>query len=136
MKSSENGRILLTAFLQKRSRIFHMWRSRFCVLTEKYLITYKGTEKNSESTESLNLSECSSVSKADQSLGKNNTFLLVHRNRNYYFLCKNSAEQEEWVETIEQIIEMNNEIKNKIENDNLQNNNNNNNNDNNIKNDG
>ena len=116
MNSSENGKILLSTYLQKRSRIFHFWRSRFCVLTERYFITYKGTEKNSSSTDSINLSECTSVNNSDQYLGKSNTFELVHRNRSYYFMCKNKEAQEEWIEALEQIIELNNE--NRIENDN------------------
>ena len=116
MNSSENGKILLSTYLQKRSRIFHFWRSRFCVLTERYFITYKGTEKNSSSTDSINLSECTRVNNSDQYLGKSNTFKLVHRNRSYYFMCKNKEAQEEWIEALEQIIELNNE--NRIENDN------------------
>ena len=116
MNSSENGKILLSTYLQKRSRIFHFWRSRFCVLTERYFITYKGTEKNSSSTDSINLSECTRVTNSDQYLGKSNTFELVHRNRSYYFMCKNKEAQEEWIEALEQIIELNNE--NRIENDN------------------
>ena len=116
MNSSENGKILLSTYLQKRSRIFHFWRNRFCVLTERYFITYKGTEKNSSSTDSINLSECTRVNNSDQYLGKSNTFELVHRNRSYYFMCKNKEAQEEWIEALEQIIELNNE--NKIENDN------------------
>ena len=116
MNSSENGKILLSTYLQKRSRIFHFWRNRFCVLTERYFITYKGTEKNSSSTDSINLSECTRVNNSDQYLGKSNTFELVHRNRSYYFMCKNKEAQEEWIEALEQIIELNNE--NRIENDN------------------
>ena len=115
MNSSENGKILLTAFLQKRSKIFHIWRNRFCVLTERYIISYKGIEKNSQSTESINLSECIRVNNSDQYLGKANTFELVHKDRSYYFICKNREVQEEWIEAIEQIIEINNE--NKINND-------------------
>ena len=116
MNSSENGKIFLTSFLQKRSKIFHFWNNRFCVLTEKYLITYKGTAKNSECTESINLADCSNVREADQYLGKNYSFELVHRNRSYYFICKKKEEQEEWIEAIEHIIEINNEIKNNNEN--------------------
>ena len=116
MNSSENGKILLTSFLQKRSKILHFWRRRFCVLTERYFITYKGAEKESESTESINLSECERINNSDNYLGKNNTFEIVHRNRSYYFMCKNKDEQDEWIEAIEQIIELNNE--NKINNDN------------------
>ena len=116
MNSSENGKILLSTYLQKRSRIFHFWRNRFCVLTERYFITYKGTEKNTSSTESINLSECTRVNNSDQYLGKSNTFELVHRNRSYYFMCRNKEAQEEWIEALEQIIELNNE--NRTENNN------------------
>ena len=116
MNSSENGKIILSTYLQKRSRIFHFWRNRFCVLTERYFITYKGTEKNSSSTDSINLSECIRVNNSDQYLGKSNTFELVHRNRSYYFMCRNKEAQEEWIEALEQIIELNNE--NRIDNNN------------------
>ena len=46
MDSNQNGKILLNTFLQNHSKIFHIWRNRFCVLTDKYIFTYKGTEKN------------------------------------------------------------------------------------------
>ena len=105
MNSSGNGKIILTSFLQKRSKIFHMWRSRFCVLTEKFILTYKGTEKNSESTSSINLNDCIRVNNADQYLGKENTFELANRNRSYFFMCKNKDEQKEWIEALEYIIE-------------------------------
>ena len=126
MNSSDNGKILLTSFLEKRSKILHIWRNRFCVLTEKYLFTYKGTEKNSESTESINLSECTGVNNSDQYLRKTNTFGLIHRDRIYYFMCKNRNAQEEWIETIEQIIENNNENNNENKMDNNDDDNNNN----------
>ena len=112
MNSSENGKILLTSYLQKRSKILHIWRRRFCVLTERYILTYKGTVKESESTESINLSECRAINDSDNSLGKANTFELVHKDRSYYFMCRNKEEQEEWIQAIEQIIELNNENKN------------------------
>ena len=112
MNSSENGKILLTSYLQKRSKFLHIWRRRFCVLTERYIITYKGTVKESESTESMSLSECHAINDSDNSLGKQNTFELVHKDRSYYFMCKNKEEQEEWIQAIEQIIELNNENKN------------------------
>ena len=112
MNSSENGKILLTSFLEKRSKVLHSWRKRFCVLTEKYLITYKGTEKNSESTDSISLAECKSIKNSDKDLNKNNSFELVHKNRTYYFICKNKDIQEDWIDTINNIIEKNNENKN------------------------
>ena len=121
MNSSENGKILLSTYLQKRSRIFHFWRNRFCVLTERYFITYKGTEKNTSSTESINLSECTRVNNSDQYLGKSNTFELVHRNRSYYFMCRNKEAQEEWIEALEQIIELNNENRTENNNNNIKN---------------
>ena len=117
MDSSGNGKVILTSFLQKRSKIFHFWRSRFCVLTERYIFTYKGTEKNSESTSSINLTECIRVNSADQYLGKQNTFELANRNRSYFFMCKNRDEQEEWIEALEQIIEMNLEEQDKEKED-------------------
>ena len=117
MDSSGNGKVILTSFLQKRSKIFHFWRSRFCVLTERYIFTYKGTEKNSESTSFINLTECIRVNSADQYLGKQNTFELANRNRSYFFMCKNRDEQEEWIEALEQIIEMNLEEQDKEKED-------------------
>ena len=107
MNASQNGKILLTSYLQKRSSFFHSWKNRFCVLTEKYLFIYKGAEKNSETTDSINLAECTKVNNSDKYLNKSNTFELIHRNKSHYFLCKNKDIQEEWIDTINQIIEKN-----------------------------
>ena len=109
MNASENGKILLTSFLQKRSSFFHVWKNRFCVLTEKYLFIYKGAEKNSETIDSISLAECTKINNSDKYLNKSNTFELVHKNKSHYFLCKNKDVQEDWIDTINQIIEMNNE---------------------------
>ena len=107
MNASQNGKILLTSYLQKRSSFFHSWKNRFCVLTEKYIFIYKGAEKNSETTDSINLAECTKVNNSDKYLNKSNTFELIHRNKSHYFLCKNKDIQEEWIDTINQIIEKN-----------------------------
>ena len=117
MNASQNGKILLTSYLQKRSSFFHSWKNRFCVLTEKYLFIYKGAEKNSETTNSINLAECTKINNSDKYLNKSNTFELVHRNKSHYFLCKNKDIQEDWIDTINQIIEKNIEnSKNNISN--------------------
>ena len=108
MNLSENGKIIMTSYLQKRSRFFHIWQNRFCVLTEKFFFIYKGVEKNSQCIDSINLSECTKVNDSDQYLGKRNTFELVHRDRSYFFMCKNKDTQEEWIEAVEQIIEESN----------------------------
>ena len=109
MNSSDNGKILLTSYLQKRSSFFHVWKNRFCVLTEKYLFIYKGAEKDSETTDSINLAECSKINNSDKYLNKSNSFELIYKNKSYYFLCKNKDVQEDWIDAINQIIEKNNE---------------------------
>ncbi len=105
MKSRDIGKVILNTYLQKRSKIFHIWEQRFCVLTEKFLLIYKGPEKNSSSCDSINLLECSDIKDSDEYLGKNYTFELINKNKRHYFLCNDKDSQEEWIEKIKKILD-------------------------------
>ena len=107
MENGNVGKILLTSYLQKRSKLLHRWRNRFCVLTEKYLLTYKSADKNTESSNSITLAECISVGDADKTLDKKFCFELANRDRIFYFQAKNQESKEEWIDTLRKILEMN-----------------------------
>ena len=106
MENSKVGKILLTSYLQKRSKLLHRWRNRFCVLTENYLLTYKSADKNTESSNSITLAECLSVGDADKVLEKKYCFELVNKKRTFYFQAKNQENKEEWIDTLSKILEM------------------------------
>ena len=104
MISSEGGKVLLSKYLQKRSKVLHMWNPRFCVLTEKYLITYKEKGNGSNSSKSINLAECTGVKNSDKALNKNYTFELFHKDRSHYFVCNDRITQDEWIKKIKKVI--------------------------------
>ena len=106
MKNCKTGKILLTSFLQKRSKLLHRWRNRFCVLTENYLLTYKSADINTDTSNIITLSECTSVGDADRTLDKRFCFELSNRNRTFYFQAKNEENKEEWIDTLTKILEM------------------------------
>ena len=87
-----------------------MWNPRFCVLTEKFLITYKEEGDGSTSSKSIDLAECISVKNADKLLNKDYTFELVHKDRSHFFVCNDRITQDEWIKTIKKVI---NDLRNK-----------------------
>ena len=107
MENNQTGRILLTSYLQKRSKLLKIWRNRYCVLTENFLLTYKSAEKNSQSSNSIKLSGCISVKDADKILDKKYCFELTTKKRIFYFQAKNQENKEEWIDTVNKILEMN-----------------------------
>ena len=99
------GRVLLNAYLKKRSNILHLWNTRLCILTENYLITYKQTENNeTKITNSIYLPECVNVKNSEQHLNKDFSFELIHKDKIYYFICKDKFEQIEWIKEIKKAI--------------------------------
>ena len=110
LKSKDRGKALLNTYLQKRSKVLKMWNPRFCVLTEKFLITYKEKGDGSTSSKSIDLAECTSVKNADKLLNKDYTFELVHKDRSHFFVCNDRITQDEWIKTIKKVI---NDLRNK-----------------------
>ena len=104
MKSRDRGKVLLNSYLQKRSKILHQWNPRLCVLTEKYLITYKEKIDGKTSSKAINLSECSSVKNSDKALNKEYTFKVVHKDRSHFFVCNDKITQEEWIREIKKVM--------------------------------
>ena len=104
MKSRDRGKVLLNTYLQKRSKVLHMWNPRFCVLTEKFLITYKEKGDGSTSSKSINLDECIGVKNSDKALNKDYTFELIQKDRSHFFVCNDRITQDEWIKTIKKVI--------------------------------
>ena len=104
MKSRDRGKVLLNTYLQKRSKVLHMWNPRFSVLTEKFLITYKEKGDGSTSSKSINLDECLGVKNSDKALNKDYTFELIQKDRSHFFVCNDRITQDEWIKTIKKVI--------------------------------
>ena len=108
MDSTPSSKVLKTGFLKKRSKYLHLWKTRFCVLTDKPLFAFTGIEKDADCTMTLLLDNCKDVNNTDQDLGKENTFSINATNLTYYFQAENEKERNEWKSTLEHIISKNN----------------------------
>ena len=101
MEGNENLKVIKTGFLQKRSKIFKFWNSRFCILTETYFYTYKGIEKNSECTNAIALSAIINIINSENDY-KNSFLIKTNDNISYYFIASDNNERNEWINTIKE----------------------------------
>ena len=101
MEGNENLKVIKTGFLQKRSKIFKFWNSRFCILTETYFYTYKGIEKNSECTNAIALSAIINIINSENDY-KNSFLIKTNDNNSYYFIASDNNERNEWINTIKE----------------------------------
>ena len=79
--------VLKAGFLKKRSKYLHLWKTRFCILTTKFLFAFTGIEKDTDSN-------------TDEDLGKQNSFSIRANNMLYYFMAENENERNEWINMI------------------------------------
>lgn len=101
MDSKPASKVLKTGFLKKRSKYLHLWKTRFCILTNKYLFAFTGIEKDADCTMTLPLENCIESKKAENELGKEFTFAVNTNNLIYYFQAENEKEQNDWVKLID-----------------------------------
>jgi hypothetical protein len=107
MEGNENLKVIKTGFLQKRSKIFKFWNSRFCILTETYFYTYKGIEKNSECTNAIALSAIINIINSENDY-KNSFLIKTNDNISYYFIASDDKERNEWIHLIKETKKQNN----------------------------
>ena len=76
MDSQPTSKVLKTGFLKKRSKYLHLWKTRFCILTNKHLFAFTGIEKDADCTMTLLLENCIETKKAENELRKDAYSLL------------------------------------------------------------
>ena len=64
---------LSTQFLQKKSKYMHLWKTRFCILTNHYLFAFTGIENDADCTMALLLSNVIELQKLH---GSENCYVL------------------------------------------------------------
>lgn len=101
MDSQPTSKVLKTGFLKKRSKYLHLWKTRFCILTNKHLFAFTGIEKDADCTMTLLLENCIETKKAENELRKEFTFSVNTNNLIYYFQAENEKEQNDWVTLID-----------------------------------
>lgn len=99
MENNSLSKVIKSGFLKKRSKFLHLWKTRFCVLTNKYLFAFTGIEKDADCTMTLELKDCKDVSQADD-IGKDFAFKLTEKSLVYYFQAENEQERNQWIKMI------------------------------------
>lgn len=104
IETKKLSNVLKAGFLKKRSKYLHLWKTRFCILTTKFLFAFTGIEKDTDCTMTLELEKCKDCWNTDEDLGKQNSFSIKSTNMDYYFMAENEKEQNEWISLIKENI--------------------------------
>ena len=99
------GQVIKCGFLLKRSKYLHLWKTRFCILTNHYLFEFTGVEKDADCTMTLLLEDCIDVKDSDKEIGKSKSFCIkTKKNVMYYFRVEEENERDQWIASIHQFI--------------------------------
>ena len=97
LEPKPKGEVLFFGFLKKRSKYFHLWKTRFCILTSNYLFAFTGVEKDADCTLALPLKEILQCSRSENII--KNSFYVETIKDKFYFKSKNN-DIEIWIEQI------------------------------------
>ena len=99
-QTKKRHKIVKHGFLKKRSKILHLWKTRFFILNEKYLFAFTGVEKDADCTMTMLLENCDEIRTCDAEIKKDNSFCIRASNVNYYFMAKSEEDRRDWIEKI------------------------------------
>ena len=99
------GIVIIYGFLQKKSKYMHLWKTRFCILTNHYLFAFTGVENDADCTMALELSSIIEVSEEKCEKGTKKAFLITTKTHNYSFRAENAAIMNKWKDEINKILE-------------------------------
>lgn len=93
--------IIKEGWIEKRSKYVKEWRSRWMVLTPRFLCTFKKQQDyRSSPTEKINLRLCATVKSAEDDVGRAHSFRVDTSARSYFFTSKDMTEKEAWIGAI------------------------------------
>ncbi len=98
-----DGQVIIYGFLQKRSKYIHLWKTRFCILTNHYLFAFTGVENDADCTMALLLSNVNSIHIV-KGYKKRFVFSIQCENRNYYFGAENRKIMNKWINELEKVV--------------------------------
>ena len=90
--------------MQKRSKYIHLWKTRFFILTQRYLFAFTGVENDADCTMALQLNNVDSVSLKNTSQKE---FVVKTLSGNYYLRAENNNIRERWVSEINKALKSN-----------------------------
>lgn len=109
----DKNEILKEGQLMKKSRILKEWRTRYTIITNSHIFTFKNKfydETVSENpTEIIKIDDISSIKSDDDPLSP--VFYIILSNIVYTFKAETYNEKEEWIEFLNKIVNRTMKIK-------------------------
>lgn len=105
-KNKPEGKVIIYGFLQKRSKYVHLWKTRFCILTNHYLFAFTGVENDADCTMTLLLKNAISITPI-KGYGKQNIFCIGCGSGNFFFRAETKPIMNKWITEIQKIINEN-----------------------------
>mmetsp|Transcript_10948 Transcript_10948/g.20106 ORF Transcript_10948/g.20106 Transcript_10948/m.20106 type:complete len:132 (+) Transcript_10948:45-440(+) len=93
-------------WLQKQSRFWKTWRSRWFVLQDSVLYSFKHEKLYENPTEVIDLKVFTSVKSSKEYTNKTNSFDIYSKEMAFSLLAKSAEEKEDWIRAIGKAIVM------------------------------
>ena len=97
------GKVIIYGFLQKKSKYMHLWKTRFCILTNHYLFAFTGIENDADCTMALLLSNVIEVREMVDKKSKK-IIALKCKKMDYLFSTDNDLIYNKWMDNIKEAV--------------------------------
>ena len=98
------GKVIIYGFLQKKSKYIHLWKTRFCILTNHYLFAFTGIENDADCTMALLLSNIIEVKEIIDKKSKKKIIILKCKKMDYLFRADNDLIYNKWMDNIKEAV--------------------------------
>ena len=98
------GKVIIYGFLQKKSKYMHLWKTRFCILTNHYLFAFTGIENDADCTMALLLSNVIEVREMIEKKSKKKIIVLKCKKLDYLFRADNDLIYNKWMDNIKEAV--------------------------------
>ncbi len=106
-KNQPKGNVIIYGFLQKKSKYFHLWKTRFFILTDHYLFAFTGIENDADCTMALVLNSIISVDETESKKNNKKGFVIRSISNNYFFRAEENVVNK-WIQKIRENIKQKN----------------------------
>ena len=106
------GKVIIYGFLQKKSKYIHLWKTRFCILTNHYLFAFTGIENDADCTMALLLSNIIEVKEIIDKKSKKKIISLKCKKLDFLFRADNDLVFNKWMDNIKEAVK--NSAKNEL----------------------
>ena len=98
------GKVIIYGFLQKKSKYVHLWKTRFCILTNHYLFAFTGIENDADCTMALFLSNIINIEETKDKKSKKKVLVLKCKKLDYLFRADEDAIYKIWLDNIKEAV--------------------------------